>query len=173
MARKSKSKGERRRPPRSAAFSVKNSTTSPFQIELQKKRATALQLRMQYFTYEQIAEHMGEAMTTVYDWVREAMDAIPRDAAQSVLAMELRRLEELQGGVYGSAAEGDIPAIDANLRIMDRRARLLGLYPDPKHGDVAVSVGGVATNGHDKTTEIRVSFVRPGANGHDKDAEER
>jgi hypothetical protein len=45
----------------------------------------------------------------------------------------MARLDAMQGAIFANAANGDIPSIDACLRIIHQRARLLGLYPNDKH----------------------------------------
>jgi hypothetical protein len=66
----------------------------------------------------------------------------------------------MQGAIFANAANGDIPSIDACLRIIHQRARLLGLYPSDKHhSPLHVSVGGPdAPNAED--TGIQVTFVQ-------------
>jgi len=66
----------------------------------------------------------------------------------------------MQGAIFADAANGDIPSIDACLRITHQRARLLDLYPgDKHHSPLHVSVSGPdAPNAED--TGIQVTFVR-------------
>jgi hypothetical protein len=59
--------------------------------------------------------------------------------------IELDRLDRLQRGIWERAKDGDIRAIDAVLRIIDRRARLLGLDAPQKIQAEVVNYDG-ATN---------------------------
>jgi hypothetical protein len=44
-----------------------------------------------------------------------------------LIVLELMRLERLHAAVWPQAIRGDVNAVDRVLRIMERRARLLGL----------------------------------------------
>jgi hypothetical protein len=83
---------------------------------------------------------------------------VPREKAEQVLALELTRLDAMEGSIFLDAANGDIPAIDACLRIQHQRARLCGLYPDSKGGGVHVNIG---TSGNAEDTGIQVVFQAP------------
>lgn len=160
---------DRRKGPKAVAKSVKNSHTSPAVVALQEKRAEALEYRKQGYSYPQIAAAMSIGVTTAFEYVDYAIKAITQEAAHEVLKMELERLNDFQAATFASAAEGDIPSIDVNLRISDRRARLLGLYPDGKGGFTVEHT--TAHNGAgDGISKIEVSFVHPKANGHDRDS---
>lgn len=148
---------------------MNNSHTSPRELELQKKRAEALDYRMQGHTFALIGETMGVDPSTAHDWVVRAMDELTHEKAAAVLKIELERLNAYQAAIYENAVKGDLPSIDASMRVSDRRARYLGLYPDKQHtASVSVTQG---ANGHDKPdarqTGIRVTFVQPAHNGHD------
>ncbi len=58
----------------------------------------------------------------------EGIAKITREAADELLTLELLRLDDLQCGLYGDAISGNLRALETCLRIMDLRARLLGLY---------------------------------------------
>jgi len=138
------------------------SYTSPNAIKLQQRRAAALDYRLQGHAYHRIAKALGCHPSTAHDYVVKALrDMIPREKAESVLQLEMARLDAMQGAIFGNAANGDIPSIDACLRIIHQRARLLGLYPSDKyHSPLHVSVGDPsAPNAED--TGIVVTFVKP------------
>lgn len=163
--------GKKRKP---GGQRVNNSHTSPKEIELQKKRAEALDYRQQGHTFEAIGEAMGVDKSTAHNWVVQALDELIHEPAKKVLAMELERLNAYQASLATEAAKGDIPTIDASMRVMDRRARYLGLYPDQKRSaSVSVEQGIGGANGHDpakpdaRVSGIRVTFVQPVGNGHD------
>lgn len=149
------------RPPFKGSFTTKNSHTSPSKIALQENRAKALGLRKQGKTCAEIAALMGQAISTVHRWIQEALAAIPYEDARQVLAMELERLDTLQSAIFSGAADGKLPCIETVLRISDRRAKLLNLYPDQKMEAHATS------NGQDGEVSLKVTFVTPKANGHD------
>ena len=93
-------------------------------------RRQAVELRRMGKTYQQIAQLLGMAKSSVHKTVTRAlMDLqaeIDRDA-QWVLAQELDRLDNLQYGYWIQAIEGDVPSGAQILKIMERRAKLLGL----------------------------------------------
>jgi hypothetical protein len=87
-------------------------------------------------------------------------EMIPVETAQQVLRLELQRLDELQSAVFSRAADGDIEAVDACLRIQNQRAKLLGLYPNDRYGSgqhVHLNVGGDAPDAF--STGIQVTFI--------------
>jgi hypothetical protein len=137
------------------------SYTSPNAIKLQQRRAAALDYRLQGHAYHRIAKALGCHPSTAHDYVVKALrDIIPQEKAEAVLQLEMARLDAMQGAIFANAANGDIPSIDACLRITHQRARLLGLYPSDKHhSPLHVSVGGPdAPNAED--TGIQVTFVQ-------------
>ena len=139
------------------------SYTSPNAIKLQQRRAAALDYRLQGHAYHRIAKALGCHPSTAHDYVVKALrDMVPRETAEAVLQLEMARLDAMQGAIFANAANGDIPSIDACLRIIHQRARLLGLYPSDKHHSppLHVSVGDpAALNAED--TGIEVRFIRP------------
>jgi hypothetical protein len=159
-SRRKKLIGAKRHTPNRATSSVKNSWTSPKNIRRQKRKAEALALREQGYTFEQIGKHMRCSMSCAHGYVVEALREIPLEAAQEVLCLELQRLDGLLSAYYDSGASGhDLPAADMVLKIHDRRARLLGLIPDKPQVGMAVSVGG--GDGAEAPT-LNIKFVLPG-----------
>jgi hypothetical protein len=88
----------------------------------------ALQLRASGATYRQIGDALGIDKQTAWRLVQEEAAQIAQETAREVLALELARLDRLQMGVWGDAISGDHKAIEVVLRIMEQRARLLGLH---------------------------------------------
>jgi predicted DNA-binding protein (UPF0251 family) len=117
----------RRRGPKPTAKSPKNSHTSLAHIKLSLRQREALELRLNSYTYEQIADEMKIATSTVYEYVDHGMRNIVREPAEKVLALYRERLERLLSSVMPAALSGDLPAHDAALRIMDRMLALEGL----------------------------------------------
>ena len=144
------------------------SYTSPNAIKLQQRRATALDYRLQGHAYHRIAKALGCHPSTAHDYVVKALrDIIPREKAEAVLHLEMARLDAMQSAIFTNAASGDIPSIDACLRIIHQRARLLGLYPNDKHNSLHVSVSDRPTA---EDTGIQVTFVRPSRKPEDADS---
>jgi len=96
---------------------------------VRERDASAVRLRMQGFTYAQIAAELKFGSSThCQSRVAAALNEVVREPARELLELELRRLDEMFLPVYARAIEGGGPkAIQSCLHIMERRAKLLGL----------------------------------------------
>lgn len=109
-----------KRPPRNL--------TAPSTVEAKLRAAKALELRMEGKTFDEIAEEMGYAgRQGAYNVVKAAIDAITREPAEALVRLDLERLDKMWGIHYLNAQAGDPVALGSCLKIMERRARLLGL----------------------------------------------
>jgi DNA-binding CsgD family transcriptional regulator len=139
------------------------SHTSPKAIRLQQRRAEALDYRLQGYSYHQISKEMRCNPSTVYNLVCEAMvGLVPPEKVEEAFALDMARCDQMLAAIFGNAREGDLPSIDACLKIMSHRARLMGLNRD---GSQAASVHFTVNAGDDKQPDaedvgIRVEFVR-------------
>ncbi|WP_075723248.1 sigma factor-like helix-turn-helix DNA-binding protein [Corynebacterium stationis] len=96
-------------------------------LELQHRKKEALQLRLEGMTYAEIAERMGKSLSTVHGYVTDSLAEVTKEYAQQLRDLEAARLDALQHAVWERAIDGDLSAMDRVIKIMDRRARLLGL----------------------------------------------
>jgi hypothetical protein len=96
-------------------------------IATQEKRARALELRKQGYNYRQIAKVLGSSSGYVHDLVQTAIRDLPRELAEDVRTIELSRLDRYQAALDREASKGDPKAILAAVKLMDRRAKYLGL----------------------------------------------
>lgn len=143
--------------------------SSPRRILAAERRALALELRKQGGTYRRIAEKLRgvEGVSPKYDHsqayedVANELKRLNRDNAEA--ADELRRLQheqltELYAKYYPQAAKGDVGALDRILGIMDKIARLYGLYTSN------LTLGGkveqAGTLNHAGSIEVRGPQVR-------------
>ena len=116
-------------------------------LETAKRRAAVLELRLSGVTYRQIArkvrEQFGpERLPRGWD-ERQAAQDVKRELerqrkensekANEIFEMELARLDRLLVSIWEKATDGNVAAIDRCLRIMERRARFLGLDAPDKH----------------------------------------
>lgn len=95
-----------------------------------ERRDTALSLRKGGFSYAQIAAHLGISRSGAYQTVQAALEEIRehyRETAVEVVALELERLDEMTRALESKVGYGDATSIAAALRVMERRAKLLGL----------------------------------------------
>jgi hypothetical protein len=94
-----------------------------------EKAKQALELRRAGWSYDDIAEEVGYANRSVaYKAVKRAIAAITRESATELLELELTRLDDMFSGLYEAARAGDNFSVDRALKIMEQRAKLLGLY---------------------------------------------
>jgi len=114
---------------------------TPKQVEVAQRRAQALELRAMGLTYEQIAERLKySGRAHAHRDVQEALAELVEAPAKDLLAEELSRLERLLQGVWAEARKGDTGKINTVLRILDARAKYLGLYaPDRVQAEVSIN----------------------------------
>jgi hypothetical protein len=96
--------------------------------DLIEKENAVLALRTQSLTWRSIAEQTGYASGA--GALKAYMRAIKRqqkEPTEAALYMELERLDELQQVYWEPAVQGNMRAGEFVLRIMDRRAKFLGL----------------------------------------------
>ena len=96
-------------------------------LELQHMKKEALQLRLEGKTYTEIAERMGKSVSTVHGYVADSLAEVTKEDAQQLRDVEAARLDALQHAIWDKAIGGDLSAMDRVIKIIDRRARLLGL----------------------------------------------
>jgi hypothetical protein len=98
------------------------------QVALAEKRRRALELRRAGATYDQIAASVGFAgRSGAYKAVMATLKAMLREPAEEVRLLELDRLDAMLLGLWAGAKSGDIKKAELVPKIMDRRAKLLGL----------------------------------------------
>lgn len=116
--------------------------TSPEVAAAKVKAAKALELRMEGKTFAAIAEEAGyNSPQAAYDAVKRSLDAITRQPATELLTLDLERLDAMWGIHFLNAQAGDVNALSACMRIMERRAKLLGLDAPAKQ-EVSGPAGG-------------------------------
>ena len=118
-----------------------SSATRPQIIEAAERRAYVLEQRRGGHSYRTIAaltikkfgaDKLPNGYDERYAWndVKAELTRLNeqnQEAASEISRLEQERLDNLQAGVWMSALQGNHGAIDRVLRIMERRARLLGL----------------------------------------------
>jgi hypothetical protein len=107
-----------------------------------EKRKQALDLRRAGWTFDDIAKEVGFANKgSAHRAVKQGIADITRESATELLELELARLDDLMAGAYEAARDGDLFAIDRVLKIIDQRAKFVGLY-EKKPEDGAAEVRG-------------------------------
>src|SRR3990172_1602421 len=103
-------------------------TSSPKMLAKRERMYAALDLRKAGRTYEEIAQALGYAdRSTAYQAVMAALKSLPAQTAEEMRKLDGERLDQLLAAVWPRAASGDPAGVDAALRILARRARLMGL----------------------------------------------
>ncbi len=124
--------------------------TGKREIEAAERTRLALELRLAGHTYQAIADQFGYANRSgVYKAIAKAVRAIPAEAAAELRVMELCRLDAMFVPHYRRAVTGNGDDTLKCLKIMERRAKLLGLDAPAKRED--------PSEGY--TTEVRIIGV--------------
>lgn len=96
-------------------------------------------MRKQGATYDQIATELGLAnKASAFECVQRAIKEIIKEPAKDVLELEVARLDAMLAGLWEKATDGDDKAVTSALRIMDRRAKYLGLDQAPEQESSAL-----------------------------------
>lgn len=96
-----------------------------------RMRETALDLCAQeHLSTRQIGERLGVSHETVRRWVRaelERLDGETQRSTRQLRALQVVQLDKLENALWTRAMAGDLRAIETELKIMERRSRLLRL----------------------------------------------
>lgn len=102
--------------------------TNADSIASKEKMAAALTLRKEGKTFTEIAKELGyKSKQTAHEAVKRAIREIIREPAEDVIRLDLERLDAMWQVNYLNAQAGDPVALASCMRIMERRAKLLGL----------------------------------------------
>ena len=102
----------------------------------------ALALRIAGATYRQIGERLKVNQSTAFRAVQAELadlDAVKAQHAERLRDLEVERCERLILGLWANATRGDDKSVHACLRVMERKARLLGIDA-PTHDKLDVSL---------------------------------
>lgn len=111
------------------------SPTTPKRLAVADRRRRLLELRRAGMTFPDIVERHPElgykSKAAAAQDAKRALKDYLDEVARDVLSLELSRLDGLMEPMWVQARKGNQGAVDRALRIMDRRARYLGLdYAD-------------------------------------------
>ena len=113
------------------------SKASEKRIAAAERQARAIALRKAGAGYAAIARQLGYAGPSgAYQAIMTALGALTREPARELLNLELARLDDLLLGLWADATKGNVAKIDRVLKIMQRRADLLGLDAPTRFADV-------------------------------------
>ena len=106
------------------------SRTGSIRLKASSRRPQVLELRTEGKSVRQIADELGCSPGTVMADLNHALNQYQESLAEhteAMVSLELQRLDCLQVGLWELAINGDCASVDRVLKIMDRRAKLLGL----------------------------------------------
>jgi len=114
---------------------LKRQQSTAVAIKAAEKRKRALELRRDGHTFDVIAKKMGiNSGATAWKMVTKGIRDLPKQAAQEVVDLEIIRLDHLLVGLFERFKKGSHGSVDRILRVMTRRAALLGLdAPKAQH----------------------------------------
>jgi len=111
---------------------------TPMHVVSERNRLQALELREAGAKYRQIAEKLNVSVGRAHQYVMEAIAELHEqvlESAEQVKLLELNRLDAMWMRLSARKDNDSPRVVEAMLRIMERRARLLGL-------DAPVEIGG-------------------------------
>ena len=118
------------------------SPTSNRRTEAAERRKQAMALRIAGASFAQIGERLGVSAQAAHKMIVVSLAEIAKQTAESaeqLRAIELQRLDALQAALWADAMRGDEQKTDRVLKVMTRRATLLGLDAPTKQ-EIAQSV---------------------------------
>jgi hypothetical protein len=108
---------------------AKGNTRAQIAKIAREREAKALDLRSLGYSLEKIARELGWTQpSSASKAIQRALDRIPMEAAKRLRDIELHALDLAQRSLADKIVGGHLGAIDRLIRIMDHRAKLLGLY---------------------------------------------
>lgn len=93
-------------------------------------RAKAIELKQAGASYRQISEQLHVSLRTAHRYVMTELTELAKESqamAMQVRAIEAQRLDRLHLALWKRAVDGDLGAVYGILKVMERRAKLLGL----------------------------------------------
>jgi hypothetical protein len=125
--------------PRRPGGRPKGQPPSPDTIE---KEQEVVKLRRGGLTWDLIGERVGLSPSGAQKAFDRSLARVVKDDIEAIRALETERLDLAQSAIWGKVLQGDNPSIANLLRIMERRARLLGIdQPIRQQIEVAVYDG--------------------------------
>lgn len=99
----------------------------PPKQEVIEREQEILKLRRGGLTFDLIGQRVGLTTAGAHDAYQRALTRILAEDVEAIRRLETERLDLAQSAIWGKVLQGDNPSIANLLRIMERRAKLLGL----------------------------------------------
>lgn len=103
----------------------------------------AFELRKQGWSYREIAKELGTSHQTIAKDLKKIFDAYLEQSLEMrayEVSLEQARLDDMWQSVYADFRTGNVKAADQLIKIMERRAKLLGLDTVQASKQISVSV---------------------------------
>lgn len=121
---------------------------SRIKVETIEREAEVLKLRRGGLTFDLIAKKLGyKHPSGAHKAYVNACKRLIRADVEDIRSTELDRLDMAQTAIWPKVLRGEIPAIMALMKVMDRRAKLLGLDAPTKIQAEVVTYDADAING--------------------------
>jgi hypothetical protein len=107
-----------------------HSLASATRCQAAARRAEAFRLRSAGKSYRAIAAELGCSTRTAYTAVVRELEKVRAELAESAghyLQLEMARLDSLLNAVWPEATAGNLKAVNAAVKVIERQCRLLGL----------------------------------------------
>lgn len=117
---------------------MSDSKMSQRRLTAREREHKAMGFRLAGFTYAQIAKELGMSEAGAHKAVTRALKRLNEklsEQAEELRRMELERLDNMFRVMWSQVLNGNQGAVDRALRIMKRRAEMLGLDA-PKNLDL-------------------------------------
>jgi len=109
------------------------SKTSTRRLEAKQRAAEAMTLRIAGASYQVIADRLGFADPSgAQKAIERAMKETIQEPADELRRVELERLDAMFLGLFPHARQGSPNHVEKAIKVMDHRAKLLGLYAPAK-----------------------------------------
>lgn len=133
---------------------------SPASIAAAEKIAKVMRLRRAGVDYQTIADkhYNGDRSNCRRAILREIKKTVQEPAAE-LLVWEAERLNDFLAALHPQAMRGNVGAVNASLKVIDQRAKLLGLYPAQQIEQVGN--GQIAVVFSDKLAPVTSGMAEP------------
>jgi hypothetical protein len=130
--------------------------TSKRKLLAAERKLQAFELRKAGANYNQIAAKLGYSQQAAYKSVMAHLQdliAQTNEIADDVRRLEIERLDAMLLGLWKDASTGNEVKVDRVIKIMDQRAKLLGLYAPIKQ-TIEEKIGEIGSLTNEQLEEI-------------------
>ena len=125
------------RQPKKRPLRGRAAQTTAAAVARRERDAQCVQLRRAGLGWDAIAQQLGySSAARAYEQFCSFMKEYPREDAVAARDLEADRYDQLQRAIWAKCLKGDTWAIARALKLMDQRARLLGLNLPPQPADL-------------------------------------